>query len=188
MGIPSKAEKGKKDVMAAVVYIGKEFLKLAVQNVRDAKSYILVMMYEWAWYEGQRSGTIQDLNRELCIASKRGVKVRVILHNESKGRHLGKINRKTAGRLQRNGCQVLLQPMQRALHAKVWIFDGKVAMVGSHNISERAVNRNIEVGCEIRDTVNIAKLLDLFEEIWERGITPHQGEESASASNVACRT
>ena len=156
--------------MGQNVYISKEFIRRAIENIEHSKEFINVMMFEWVWYSGQRAGTIQDVNRAVCRASQRGVKVRVVLSNEAKGRHLGKLNRATMGRLQRNGCEVRLQPMQRMVHAKVWIFDGTLAMLGSHNMSQRAVTSNIEVGCEVNGGADLAKLMGLFEELWAVGI------------------
>jgi len=131
-------------------------------------------MYEWSWYQGQRSGTVQDVNREVCNAADRGVAVRVIMHNEAKGRHLGKLNRRTAGALERHGVKVLMQPQQRVLHAKVFVFDGKVALVGSHNISNRSVGSNIECGVMLDDEKAIEKIRSVFDELWARGIKAPQ--------------
>ena len=152
------------------VLLDGEFLLAVVEALRNTQSRVDVCCYEWAWYSGQRTGTVQDINRELCIAARRGVKVRVVLHNEAMGRHLGKINRGTAKRLRDAGCQVRMSPMQKPIHAKVWVFDGRTVVLGSHNISTNAVTRNAEAGVLVGDPSEVGRVLGWFEGLWGRGI------------------
>jgi len=155
--------------MARVLLDG-EFLLTVVEALRGCQRSVDVCCYEWAWYSGQRTGTIQDINRELCIAARRGVKVRVVLHNEAMGRHLGKLNRATAKRLRDAGCQVRMSPMQKPIHAKVWVFDARRVVLGSHNISTNAVTRNAEAGVVVDDGGEVGKVREWFEGLWSRGI------------------
>ena len=112
--------------------IGPEYLGAVVKLVRGCESELAVVCYEWAWYSGQRGGTVQDVNRAVCQAAVRGVKVRVLLHNEPARRHLGGINRKTRGRLERHGVEVRMGHTGRALHAKFWLADGERASLHIH--------------------------------------------------------
>lgn len=155
--------------MARVLLDG-DFLLAVVEALRNTQSSVDVCCYEWAWYSGQRTGTVQDINRELCIAARRGVKVRVVLHNEAMGRHLGKLNRATAKRLRDAGCDVRMSPMQKPIHAKVWVFDGRTVVLGSHNISTNAVKRNAEAAVLIDDAGEAERVLKWFEGLWGRGI------------------
>ena len=153
------------------MFFGSEFLPLVVNEITGVKGEILVTCYEWNWYEGQRTGTIQDVNRELAIAAKRGVKVRVLLHNEAMGRVLGKLNRKTAGHLRRAGAEVKMGNTGLSVHAKVWVFDREWVIVGSHNISSRAVGRNLEAGVMLDDRTEVLKVAEWFDGAWAGGLT-----------------
>lgn len=150
------------------VFFEREYLPLAVGCIREATAEILVCVYEWAWYDGQRTGTIQDVNRNVCQAAKRGVKVRALLNNEPAGRTLGKINRKSAGRLRRNGVDVRLGGTAKIIHAKLWVFDGKKAIICTHNISGRAVTSNAELGVLLVDPEEVGKVAAYFESLWAR--------------------
>jgi phosphatidylserine/phosphatidylglycerophosphate/cardiolipin synthase-like enzyme len=158
------------------VFFSSEFLGVGVKEIKGTKESIEVVMYEWNWYEGQRTGTIQDVNRELAIAGKRGVKVRVLLHNEAMGRTLGKINRKTAGHLRRAGVEVKMGNTGLTVHGKVWVFDKERAIVGSHNISSRSVGKNLEVGVLFDDEVEVKKVSEWFEEVWGKGLMETRGQ------------
>jgi phosphatidylserine/phosphatidylglycerophosphate/cardiolipin synthase-like enzyme len=148
------------------VFFEREYLALVVGCVQEAAESILACSYEWAWYEGQRTGTVQDVNRVVCQAAKRGVAVRVLLHNEPPGRPLGGINRKSAGRLERNGVQVRMGGTGRILHAKLWVFDGVKAIICTHNVSNRAVTSNAELGVLLEDDESVGKVKAYFERLW----------------------
>lgn len=157
------------------VFFEREYLPLVVGCIKEATEEILVCTYEWAWYDGQRTGTVQDVNRNVCQAARRGVKVRALLNNEPPGRTLGKINRKSAGRLRRNGVDVRLGGTAKIIHAKLWVFDGRKAIVCTHNVSSRAVSSNAELGVLLEDVEEVGKVRDYFERLWARVPVPSVG-------------
>ena len=157
------------------VFFEREYLALVVGCIQEARESIVACSYEWAWYEGQRTGTIQDVNRCLCQAAKRGLQVRVVLHNEPPRRPLGGINRKSAGRLERNGVQVRMGGTARIVHAKLWVFDDRKAIICTHNVSNRAVTSNAELGVLLEDGESVGKVAAYFESLWERVPVPAGG-------------
>ena len=149
-----------------VIFTESEYLRHVVDCTRQAESEILVCCYEWAWYEGQRAGTAQDINRAICSASDRGVKVSALLHHDSAMSHLSRINKKTAARLRRWKVAVRLGSSRKAIHAKFWVFDGARAIICTHNISNRAVMSNAEIGVLLDDEENVNKVRDYFFSLW----------------------
>ena len=147
-----------------------DFLTEIVKQVRDAEKSIWVAMFEWSWYPGQHTGTVQDLNRELAIRGRAGLDIRVMLHNEAIGRHLHKINRKTASHLTQNKVKVKWGNSGKPLHAKVWIFDKARVIIGSHNISVRSTRTNLECSVLLQDDVECVKVTQWFEEMWGKGM------------------
>jgi phosphatidylserine/phosphatidylglycerophosphate/cardiolipin synthase-like enzyme len=148
------------------VFFEREYLPVVVGCIKEAVEEILVCTYEWGWYEGQRTGTVQDVNRCVCQAAKRGVVVKALLNNEPPGRTLGKINRKAAGRLRRNGVDVRLGGTAKIIHAKLWVFDRRKAVVCTHNVSSRAVSSNAELGVLLEDVGEVGKVAAYFERLW----------------------
>jgi len=155
--------------MVKVLFSG-DLLPVLVHEIQQAEVSIWVAMFEWSWYPGQRTGTAQDINRELCIKARGRTDVRVILHNESIGRQLHKINRLTAGHLKQNRVQVKWGNTGAPLHAKVWIFDRARVILGSHNISARAVRTNIECSILLQDDAECSKVVQWFEGLWGKGM------------------
>lgn len=152
------------------VLLGGDFLPTVVTQIKEVEESIWVVMFGWSWYPGQRTGTCQDINRELCIRAKNGVDVRVLLHNESIGRSLHKINRQTAEHLRQNKAQVRWGNTGFPLHAKVWIFDRARVILGSHNISVRSVRTNQEVSVLLDDYNEVKCILEWFEGLWAKGM------------------
>ena len=152
----------------SVVFFEDQYLPIVVRCVIEAKKEILVAVYEWGWYEGQASGTIQDLNRTLCTVVIKGMKCRAILHNEGPGRTLGRMNRRAAAHLRRAGVDVRMGRTNKPVHAKLWVFDRERAIVCTHNISRRAVTCNAELGVLLEGDGEAARVADYFEGLWER--------------------
>lgn len=148
----------------------KDYIGVVAKEIKLAEKSIWVAMFEWVWYPGQHTGSIQDVNRELCIRAKNKTDVRVILHNESMGRTLHKMNRKTAGHLKQSGAQIKWGNTGTPLHAKVWIFDEARVIIGSHNISVRASRTNVEVSvlCDVPDMADV--MVKWFNELWDKGM------------------
>lgn len=149
-----------------------EVLKRVVDLVRGCERELVVCCYEWGWYEGQRGGTVQDIGRAVCQAAQRGVRVRVLLHNEARGRPLARINGRTRGRLMRAGVEVRMGNSRRVLHAKFWLADGRVWLIGSHNMSTRATTTNAEVSVVGEGGGVAARLAAYFEALWAGAPTP----------------
>lgn len=151
------------------VLTGGDFLQEVVKQIRGAEASIWVAMFEWSWYPGQRTGTVQDINRELCIRAKNRTDVRVLLHNESIGRTLHRINRRTGLHLRQNNVEVRWGNTGKPLHAKVWLFDGGRVIIGSHNISARSVRTNYEVSVLVDDFNEVKRVVQWFEGLWAKG-------------------
>jgi len=150
------------------VIFGREIIGAVVKEVRASRVIIQVAMFEWSWYAGQHTGTVQDINRELCIRSKAGVEVNVVLHRESMGRMLHRINVKTERHLRDSGVKVRLGWAGNPVHCKVWIFDRRVVIVGSHNISNRSAKVNYEASVLFDDRVEVERAVEWYDALWGR--------------------
>lgn len=148
------------------VFFDADYLPVVVGLIRQATRSIVACCYEWVWYSGQRSGTIQDVNRELCSAARRGVPVRVLLHREAPGRPLSRHNRLTGHNLARYGVDVRFAGTARIHHAKFWVFDGATVVISTHNVSQRAVRSNAELGVVVGEPGEVARVAAYFEGLW----------------------
>ena len=104
-------------------------------------------------------GVISSLER----AKERGVRVRIILEK----RVIGGANQNAFDTLKAHNISVRWASNVFTLtHSKIIVVDGKIIIVGSHNLSYSALNKNREISLLVLDE-NIANKLDaIFEEDW----------------------
>jgi len=91
------------------------------------------------------------VEQAIVNAESRGVKVQVILPNDSS-------NSAGISTLDNGGVSVS-KDTQYYMHAKMMIVDGTEAFVGSENISTTSLTKNRELGILISDTTVISTLL-----------------------------
>lgn len=106
--------------------------------------------------------------RGMTAAAHRGKSCRALLACGSPASTQGVSNRQVSDVLTRAGWQCRASGGGRITHAKVWLIDGKAAVVGSHNLTEAAMLRNIEVSLLVTQPPIVARLVDLFEHEWAR--------------------
>jgi phosphatidylserine/phosphatidylglycerophosphate/cardiolipin synthase-like enzyme len=125
------------------------------------------MMYEWKWYTHEAAGGVEKFNLAVQAASRRGVKVRVLLNIESMGHAITKINTKTADYLRLAGCEVKFGQIGVATHAKLILIDDRIMALGSHNVSKGSFSRNQEASIVIEGGEAIRPYVDYFNLLWD---------------------
>lgn len=106
-----------------------------------------------------------ELVRELGSASRRGVKVRVIMENSEKDQELSRINQETAQDLRRAGVAVIFDNPRQTSHAKLAVIDRRYCLVGSHNLTQSALKYNREFSLLIDSPALAEELLNYLDKI-----------------------
>jgi len=107
--------------------------------------------------------TSRDVISAIELAKNRGVVVRVILEK----RVMGGANEKAFGDLISKKVNVKWASNVFSLtHSKIIVVDGKLIIVGSHNLSYSALNKNREISLLVNDKVVAKRLDNLFEQDW----------------------
>lgn len=130
--------------------LGSYFFNELIEAVRASRVFLYAVQYQWKWNTHERFSKVQILGSEVIKAQARGVDVRVILNQGSPNRNLSKINSVTGDCLSNAGVRVLHLRTPSLLHTKLWVIDGLVSFVGSHNISGRSLSVNEEYSVKIR--------------------------------------
>ncbi len=124
---------------------------LIIDEIKSANSTIEIEMFVL---------TSEQIISELIEAKERGVEVRVILEK----RDSGITNEETVKRLQQNGIDARFATREYKLtHAKIIIIDKKKLIIGSHNLTDAALEKNREASVIIRDILTISKFILEFE-------------------------
>ena len=117
-------------------------------------------------------------SRELCIklAAKvrDGVRVQALLNSAGGGWRAPALNRQTSTWLSDRGVEVHTLGSSRTCHAKMLIIDDEIAIIGSHNWTPYALERNFEVSVLVRDLNCVGQLARHFDELWKASV-PFKG-------------
>ena len=158
-----------RDVGASVTPLpGRTFLPEVIELVRNVQTELQIILYQWKWEPHQRQSQLQHLSNEVLMSARRGVSVRVLLNKEHQKHHLTSINGLTMRYLREAGCDVKFGPSFPSTHAKLWLFDRKVTVLGSHNLSKKAVFNNDEASVIIKSGIATMEYLRYFDLLWSR--------------------
>lgn len=146
--------------------IAEQYPGVVIPIIKNAKSSIDILVYEWKWYGHKAASDIQQFNLEVCAAARRGVKVRVLMNLEHYSHPITKINTRTEGHLKRAGVQVRMAKIGSRTHAKMLIIDRKILVVGSHNLCLSSLSSNAEVSITLADFPQIEEYYRYFDSLW----------------------
>ncbi len=90
--------------------------------------------------------------RSLLRASRRGVRVRLLMSARSDVPLMQLVGRSSYGILLRGGIEIF-EMERELLHAKVMLVDGERSVIGSANLDQRSFHRNFEINCVIDSSV-----------------------------------
>jgi phosphatidylserine/phosphatidylglycerophosphate/cardiolipin synthase-like enzyme len=137
------------------VILSNEYSSKAIAFIREAKSEIFICAYAWRWYENEPEIGIQRLNVEIMRAKARGVRVRALVDGYKVFQFVKNL-----------GIDCRYVERSKMLHAKAICTDKKTLILGSHNLTKRANQDNIEMSVAIQDTEAILQFYTYFEKIW----------------------
>jgi phosphatidylserine/phosphatidylglycerophosphate/cardiolipin synthase-like enzyme len=154
-------------VGATELLVAREYLSRVPAILENARFSIKAVQFVV-----QVRGKSAKMNsRELCIklAAKvrDGVKVQALLNSAGGGWRAPALNRQAARWLKDRGVEVRTLGSSRTCHAKLLIIDQEVAIIGSHNWTPYALERNFEVSVLVRDVGCVGRLAQHFDQLWQ---------------------
>jgi phosphatidylserine/phosphatidylglycerophosphate/cardiolipin synthase-like enzyme len=75
---------------------------------------------------------------------------------------------RSAPRLADRGFNVRVYGAQQTLHAKFIVIDQRIFYIGSHNLTQRSLSTNMELGILEDDAIIAGQLIQLFKNLWSR--------------------
>ena len=145
---------------------GQTFIIKLVEAISQVKYSLDVIQYQWNFYIDKPKSQIQTLNRTVLAQAQAGKKVRVLLNKEGRGQHLMAINMKAARFLGEAGIRVKFGRTFPITHAKLWIIDDDIVILGSHNLSNRSVTVNNESSVMIKGRAVAIEFRRYFNILW----------------------
>ncbi|MEM3047173.1 MAG: phospholipase D-like domain-containing protein, partial [Candidatus Bathyarchaeia archaeon] len=131
---------------------------------RSIHAAVYVVKYD----PGDLDDPVNALLQSLVEAKSRGLDVRVLVDEETNSSY-----RQTITYLCENGVPVKLDRSSGVTtHTKIVIIDGRYLIVGSHNWTESALNRNHEYSTLLKDSLYAQEADAYFQTLWDEGRSP----------------
>jgi len=149
-----------------------QYFEVAKKLIQEAKHSIQVMMFEMGYYDRYPNTPSNLLIKELMNATKRGVKVEVILEVKEGEDRTTKRNRHTGKVLSEGGVEVIYDPLFKTTHAKFIVVDGRLTLLGSTNWTYYALTSNNEASVLVRSKEVAQATMDYFNRVKATGSAP----------------
>jgi cardiolipin synthase len=127
------------------------------------------MMFEASYYRKYPDSPSNQLIDALLNASRRGLKVEVILDISMKSDRTNTRNLETGKILKKGGVEVFFDPKNITTHTKLLIIDESIVVLGSTNWTYNALTKNHEVSTEIHSAAIAQKLKEYFQKVKDTG-------------------
>jgi phosphatidylserine/phosphatidylglycerophosphate/cardiolipin synthase-like enzyme len=129
----------------ATLLRNQEYAEALSLGIRNARESIVCSFYLFKITDA-RSNQPRRIAEELIRARRRGVAVTVILEKGGNARdNLNTENRRTAALLSRGGVRVFFDSPRITTHNKVVVIDNRYLYLGSHNLTQSALEHNNEL-------------------------------------------
>lgn len=134
--------------------IGSDYAPALISLIDEAKKSVRAVMFDWRFYRTDFSCDVSLINHSIIRAKRRGVDVRLVVNS-------GEI----VETFENLGISIRKYNGDKLLHSKVFVIDDETVLLGSHNITENAMHRNIETSLVIKDAEIAKKLCALFDSL-----------------------
>ncbi len=136
----------------------REYPQALLNEIRGARKDILFAFYLFK-ISPSPGNQPRMIAEELISARNRGVAVTVILEQSDKQDDpLNLENRKTAALLSQNGIKVLFDSPRTTTHIKAVLIDDRYVFLGSHNLTQSALQYNNELSVRIDSPAMAAEI------------------------------
>ena len=146
--------------------IAREFISRVPAILEGARSSIQVVQFVVQVKGKSARMSSRELGIKLAAKAREGVTVQVILNTAGGGWRAPALNRQAAEWMNERGIEVRTLGSGTTCHAKLLIIDREIAIIGSHNWTPYALERNFEVSVLIRDVACVGRLQQHFDALW----------------------
>ena len=155
--------------------VNAEYIPFILSLIDAAQTSIDILMFSAKYYRGKRHHAVNAYWHALQRASKRGVKIRLLLNaNFYLGGNL-RDNQFIVQSFRNDNFQTAFSGKSTRLHSKLFIVDREYILIGSHNTSQRAFNANFETSVAIKSKELSLGFINHFDRLWKSRIESLDG-------------
>ncbi len=138
--------------------LNEAYFRVLREEIAAAQEEIILSVFLFKTSPSKK-GRTRRIGAALKRAARRGLRV-VVLLEKSAQRGLNEENGKTAADLSEAGVLVLFDDPRRTLHTKMVIIDREIVLLGSHNLTESALQYNHEASLRIQSKALAMRLVE----------------------------
>lgn len=140
-----------------MLIINEEYYRIFLQAIKNAKSSICGFIYHDSVYISVAGSKADDYIFALKEAHVRGVSIKILCQSD----------------LQIKKFRPFVSEIKTAkgfktMHSKAFCFDNEFLILGSHNFTDNAVTKNLEMSTILTDKNDILRFNNYFETVWQK--------------------
>ncbi len=135
--------------------LGKQYVPAIEKIFATANTSLCIVVFDFRIYPDQVGSQPFRLLEAIKSASRRGVDVRILT-----------MRLESVQELKNLGLKIKHWQGGKTLHAKFFVVDSKVAVLGSHNYTMNALTLNHEASVLIQSESFAAEMQKYFEDLW----------------------
>lgn len=110
-----------------------------------------MLVYDWRWYSNDPGSKVQKFNQAIIQQARAGVVVDVLVNSDF-----------MRGHIEDSKVRIKQVDTAKIMHAKMLIFDDKILVAGSHNLTKNAFELNHEISIVTDDVDGVARSIKFF--------------------------
>lgn len=148
----------------------QEIQPALISIISRAEKNIYISVYQAVYLPGKPKSLVNQIWHQIKEKVAANLDVKVLINQNFQGRTAKEINQAVAKQLRKNQIPARFHAKNIRGHAKYYVVDGRYSIIGSHNLSERAVRENYEISVYIDDKRVGTVLEETFLENWKKGV------------------
>jgi phosphatidylserine/phosphatidylglycerophosphate/cardiolipin synthase-like enzyme len=146
--------------------IARQYISRVPALLEGARDSIRVVQFVMQLKGKSAKMSSRELGIKLAAKVRDGVRVQALLNSAGGGWRAPALNRQAAQWLSEREVEVRTLGASRTCHAKLLIIDDQMAIIGSHNWTPYALERNFEVSVLVRNPGCVGQLTQHFNQLW----------------------
>jgi len=154
----------RREVIEAKLLLDGDYFTALLNGINRAREEIYLSAYLFRTSE-HAQGCPEAVLNSLIAAVGRGVRVEAIIERNRDADDLNRSNAETTQRLRQGGIHVCLDAPDRQTHTKLVVIDRRYLLIGSHNLTQSALNYNHEASVWIESPTLAEEALQYMKSI-----------------------
>lgn len=146
----------------------EKLTRIILERIAAAEKEILFTVYCSMFALKKTGSPVNKIIEELKRAKDRGICVMILLNKRNFSGKLGAHYRRFKEKITEYGIINKENKTRLNLHCKIWAFDREYVIIGSHNMTDKALERQHEVSVLIRDKLIAQKMIDYYFNIFNK--------------------